>query len=1220
MSHFNFLRILLVVVAGSFLLFGCANGEASGSFDLGGGPDSGVVGPDDAGSNGGGDVSDPASDGGGNDASGDAGNNEDTGAQDSGADAPIALHAVGGTVSGLSGTGLVLQDNGGDNLPLSSSGLFAFPQKIASGSPYEVTVLTQPTGPTQSCVVADGSGTVGSAGVTNVTITCTTTTFTVGGTITGLATGDAGTGSALVLEDNGGDELTVSANGTFAFPTSVASGAGYAVTVKTQPTAPAQACTVSGGVGTVDTGNVSSVVVNCAIDTFTVGGTISGLAGLVILQDNGGDNAALDANGNFAFATPLPSGTPYVVTVLTQPGAPSQTCAVTNGTGDVASANVTSISVTCTTNTFTVGGTLSGLATGDSVVLQDDGGDNLTLPTNGTFTFATPVTSGGAYSVTVLTQPGAPAQSCVVSGGSGIIGALNVTSVAVTCSTNQFTVGGALRGLAAGNSVVLQDNGGDSLTLSADGSFTFATPVPSGAAFAVTVSSQPGAPAQTCTVGGGTGTIGASNVTSVSVNCGTNVYAVGGTISGLSGTVVLRDNEGDSLTLSSNGSFAFATALASGTAYAVTVETQPPSPVQNCVITQGSGTVTNAPVTSVNVACTTLAFTIGGTVTGLAVNESVVLEDNGGDNLTVTARGTFTFPTPVSSGQPYIVTVVTNPASPIAQTCSVSAASGNVAAAAITTVLVSCTTNAYAVGATVVGLAANDTVVLQDSAGDTLSITGNGTYTFPTAVSSGVGYAVTVSSQPGSPIVQTCAVTSGSGTVTNAPIAVTVTCSTTSFTVGGTLAGLGAQDSVVLQDNLGDNLAVGANGAFTFATPVPSGGGYAVSVLTDPTSPIAQQCTVSAAQGTVGNGNVTSVLVNCSTSSFAVGGTITGLMGSVVLEDNGGDNLTLASNGAFAFATPIASGSTYAVTVLTNPSSPVQTCVVAQGAGTIVGAAASVVVTCTTSTFAVGGSLGGLAPGESLSLLDNGGSTLTLTANGSFSFATAVQSGATYAVTVSSQPPGQTCVVANGGGTVSSGAITTVNVTCTGFGATCPAGTVYTESWVSNPFASGRWTNIVGSETYNVTSIPLSESLLSVNTTTQMWIGARPSWTNYTVSVPVRMDTGTSADNAGINFRMESVGTANDSGQMYFAGISTNQVLLGVQNNGNWTQYASNSGTYNLGTFYTLQVVVSGSTIAVSVNGGNTLSYTSTTFATGSFGLRAYNLGMTYGPITVTCD
>ena len=54
----------------------------------------------------------------------------------------------------------------------------------------------------------------------------------------------------------------------------------------------------------------------------------------------------------------------------------------------------------------------------------------------------------------------------------------------VTCTTNAFAVGGTLTGFAAGgsNSVVLEDNGGDMLPLTADGAFTFATSVASGSA------------------------------------------------------------------------------------------------------------------------------------------------------------------------------------------------------------------------------------------------------------------------------------------------------------------------------------------------------------------------------------------------------------------------------------------------------------------------------------------------------------------------------------------------------------------------------------------------------------------------------------------------------------------------------------------------------------------------------------------------------------------
>ena len=80
-------------------------------------------------------------------------------------------YAVGGSVSGLSGT-VVLQDNGGDDLSVSANGPFSFATKLAVGAAYAVTVKTNPSG--QSCSVANGSGTIGSADVSNVAVTCST--------------------------------------------------------------------------------------------------------------------------------------------------------------------------------------------------------------------------------------------------------------------------------------------------------------------------------------------------------------------------------------------------------------------------------------------------------------------------------------------------------------------------------------------------------------------------------------------------------------------------------------------------------------------------------------------------------------------------------------------------------------------------------------------------------------------------------------------------------------------------------------------------------------------------------------------------------------------------------------------------------------------------------------------------------------------------------------
>ena len=81
-----------------------------------------------------------------------------------------------------------------------------------------------------------------------------------------------------------------------------------------------------------------------------------------------------------------------------------------------------------------VGGQLSGLTPGESITLQDNSGDSLTLSSNGTFTFATPVAGGGIYDVTILGPPSSPiAQTCTLSNGTGTIGTAPVTDVTVHC-------------------------------------------------------------------------------------------------------------------------------------------------------------------------------------------------------------------------------------------------------------------------------------------------------------------------------------------------------------------------------------------------------------------------------------------------------------------------------------------------------------------------------------------------------------------------------------------------------------------------------------------------------------------------------------------------------------------------------------------------------------------------------------------------------------------
>src|SRR5258706_14013418 len=93
---------------------------------------------------------------------------------------PPPTYSIGGAITGLTGSGLVLQLNGGSNLPVNANATaFTFVTQLVSGAAYAVSVLTQPTNPSQTCTVSHGSRNVGSANLPNVRIPRTTNSFTV---------------------------------------------------------------------------------------------------------------------------------------------------------------------------------------------------------------------------------------------------------------------------------------------------------------------------------------------------------------------------------------------------------------------------------------------------------------------------------------------------------------------------------------------------------------------------------------------------------------------------------------------------------------------------------------------------------------------------------------------------------------------------------------------------------------------------------------------------------------------------------------------------------------------------------------------------------------------------------------------------------------------------------------------------------------------------------
>ena len=164
-------------------------------------------------------------------------------------------YAVGGNVSGLAGTGLLLQNNAADDLSVTTDGAFTFPTRLPAGAPYDVSVKTHPAAPNQRCAIANGAGTVGASPITNVSVTCTNT-YSLAGTISGYTIG------GMVLSSPGLPDLPVAEGAaTFSFPPLLTAGSTYAVTVKAPP--PATTCTITNGTGVVAGADVTSVTIHC---------------------------------------------------------------------------------------------------------------------------------------------------------------------------------------------------------------------------------------------------------------------------------------------------------------------------------------------------------------------------------------------------------------------------------------------------------------------------------------------------------------------------------------------------------------------------------------------------------------------------------------------------------------------------------------------------------------------------------------------------------------------------------------------------------------------------------------------------------------------------------------------------------------------------------------------------------------------------------------------
>jgi len=160
----------------------------------------------------------------------------------------------------------------------------------------------------------------------------------LGGSVSGINK------EGLVLQNNGGSDLAISAPGQFVFKDLVGTDSNYDVTVKSIPSN-VEKCEVTNGKGRAAF-NILNILVTCTIKTHELKGTVTGLgnaSGLVLV--NGSDRQAVSAGATSFAMTKVSEDSPYGITILPQPA--GLTCHVANGVGKMGTADVTGVQVSC---------------------------------------------------------------------------------------------------------------------------------------------------------------------------------------------------------------------------------------------------------------------------------------------------------------------------------------------------------------------------------------------------------------------------------------------------------------------------------------------------------------------------------------------------------------------------------------------------------------------------------------------------------------------------------------------------------------------------------------------------------------------------------------------------------------------------------------------------------------------------------------------------------
>ena len=551
----------------------------------------------------------------------------------------LRTFGVSATVSGIATppetVGLQLVVNGSavnDEITLdesnSSANPLAFQSQVGYGSSVTANILVQPSGKT--CNASSINSIQGNA---VIAIVCSQNTFTVGGTILNL-------NNDITIANNGtGNQVISPAQPDPTFSFTVPEGGSYNITVVSQPQG--QFCTVTNGVGSSVTQDISNISINC-VPTFDVSILVNTLGtgeSVDIELSSSGQKPDISSIVPFVNGTTLfpnfsvAMGDTLTIRVVNSPV--GRSCSVVGGTNiDNVQADTT-VTIDCPLIEYPFESVISGLPSGETLSIRLDidqqpretssysAGENR-------YSFTTRIPHGSTFSLNIVQQP--VSFTCEFRGNKDV----TITDIAdgpvgnytIDCFGNTYQISGTVFNL--NGRVLLLNNAVDTLIINDTGDFPFSFTVNYGDDYNISVGSEP--LRQKCSVQNGSGSNVIGDVSGVIVNC-VNLHTaqividtlgVNETI-GVQLTTTGQNNATSPIVNFSNGNTNFPNFdIYEGDSVIASIETPPDSKTCRFEITNTYDNVQAA--VGFTIICETKQFILGGNITGLDSGQQLTIQ------------------------------------------------------------------------------------------------------------------------------------------------------------------------------------------------------------------------------------------------------------------------------------------------------------------------------------------------------------------------------------------------------------------------------------------------------------------------------------------------------------------------------------------------------------------------------------------------------------------